>query len=71
MRFVKVDEDVVAVEMSVDTVERIAAAFGAHTAVNLTGSESDERDEALFKTFSTAAERFGSLAEDEPVAIEG
>lgn len=71
MRFVKVDEDVVSVEMSVDTIERIAAAFGAHTAENLTGSESDERDEVLFKTFSTAAERFGNLVDEEPVAIDG
>jgi hypothetical protein len=70
VRFVKVDEEVVSVELSLDTVGRIARALSLVESEYDGTDLLDDRDKSLSKVFTTASQRFAE-AENEPVAIEG
>lgn len=56
MQFVKVDEEVAAVELSFDTLERIANAFEVMP-------QGDERDGVLAKSFRNAHSRLTETEE--------
>ncbi len=63
MRFVQVDDEVVSVELSYDTLNRIATAFSVLENEGL----GDSRDQALGAGFSNAHERL-TAKNDEPLA---
>ncbi|AVD99301.1 hypothetical protein SEA_BILLNYE_124 [Streptomyces phage BillNye] len=67
MKFVKVDEDVVSVELSLDTVGRIARALSLVESEYDGTDLLDERDKSLSKVFTTASQRFAE-SEEEPLA---
>jgi hypothetical protein len=72
VRFVEVEKDVVSVELSVDTLSRIAGAFSVLENEGL----GDSRDQALGAGFSNAYERLTAteaepLAEWERLLLEG
>jgi hypothetical protein len=68
VRFAKVNEDVVSVEMSLDTVARIARALSVLESEYDGTDLLDDRDKSLNKVFTSASQR---LAETEDELVEG
>jgi hypothetical protein len=68
VKFVKTADEVVSVEMSLDTVARIARALSLVES-EFDGTDLlDDRDKSLNKVFTTASQRFAET--DEPT-VEG